>query len=213
MMSRHPRSPAAGFTLLELLVALSLFAVLSVIAYGGLRSVLDADRASQQQAERLARMQTLYAILSRDLRQAVDRPVRDAFGDTLPPLMAQYDQLEFSRSGRRNPAALPRSKLQRIAYHFRDNKLLRLSWAVLDRAQDSSANEQILLDDIDQFSLSFLDRNDRWLSSWPPSGGQRQPLPPLPRAVEIGFDSEAWGHIEWTFALPTPAAHAQTKNP
>ncbi len=203
-----------AFTLLELLIALSLFAVLSVIAYGGLRSVIDADRASQKQAQRLARMQTAYAILARDLRQAIDRPIRDAFGDELPALQGQSHQIELSRSGRRNPANLPRSRLQRIAYRFADHKLYRLSWSILDRAQDSAAHEQVLLDELDQFNLSYLAYDDQWRPSWPPAAvNHRQPGRPLPRALQISLENESWGHIEWTFALATPAAHEQQQQP
>ena len=82
-MSRRLQGMAVrqrGFTLLELLVALAIFALVSVMAYGGLASVLDQQFATDEIAGQLARLQKTYLLLQRDFEQLVPRPVRDEYG-------------------------------------------------------------------------------------------------------------------------------------
>ena len=94
-----------GFTLLELLVAMAVFAIMSVVAYQGLRSVLQVNEVSREHAQVLADLQVSLSVLERDLSQLVDIRVRDEFGDRLPPLRLlpgsdDYPLLELVRAGR-----------------------------------------------------------------------------------------------------------------
>ena len=201
---RRRRRPTGGFTLLELLVSLALFAIVSVIAYRGLQTTLAADAAARAQAERLARLQTLYNLLGRDLRQAVDRPVRDAFGERLPALDGRNDRIELSHTGRRNPAGLPRSLIERVAYVVEDGRLDRLSWNVLDRAQDSRPRRHALLEPVDGLALRYLDERGNWRDQWHGPDDLEPSTPPLPRAIECVLDLGDRGRIRWLFELPRP---------
>ncbi|NJN45980.1 MAG: type II secretion system minor pseudopilin GspJ [Candidatus Competibacteraceae bacterium] len=78
----------AGFTLLELLVALAVFAILSVMAYGGLRSVLFAEAAIEAEAQRLAQVQMAFHLLEQDITQIVSRSIRDEFGQQQAALLS-----------------------------------------------------------------------------------------------------------------------------
>jgi len=110
------RTPSAagewGFTLIELLVALAIFAILAVMAYRGLDVVLTTDQVGQAQAKRLARLQTAYRLVGRDVEQIVARSIRDQFGDRQPALIGDSSTIEMSRIGWRNPAHLPRSRIR-----------------------------------------------------------------------------------------------------
>lgn len=92
-----------GFTLIELVVALAIFAVLSALVYSGLRTVLDARSHTDRQAARLAQLQTMFTLLERDVEQAVARRARDELGGILPAMRATASRyggtLEFSREG------------------------------------------------------------------------------------------------------------------
>ncbi len=77
-----------GFTLLELLVAIGVFAVMSIMAYGGLKTVLDSRQQTDAQAKRLAAVQLTFLRLERDIEQMTDRGIRDEYGDPQPPLLA-----------------------------------------------------------------------------------------------------------------------------
>ncbi len=198
MPARHK-----GFTLLELLVSLAIFAILSVIAYQGLQVMLDARARIETRAARLAELQSLFTILGRDLEQAAGRPVRDDFGDTLPALLGNDSRLELSRTGRRNPAGFRRSALQRIAYLVAEEQLLRRSWGVLDRAPDSSFQEGVLASHIQGLEFRYLNQERQWRSQWPPATlGDQAPPSTLPEAIEVTIDVAGWGKIRRLFRLP-----------
>ncbi len=198
MNSRHQ----AAFTLIELLVSLAIFAILSVIAYQGLQIMLDARARIEAQAARMTELQGLFAILGRDLEQAVGRQIRDDFGDPQPALRGDGTHLELSRAGRRNPAAFQRSNLQRIAYLLAENQLLRRSWPMLDRAQGSGHQESVLADHIQGLEYRYLDQALQWQAQWPPGipAGQQQAV--LPRAIEVTLEVEGWGKIRRLYRLP-----------
>ncbi len=193
------RARAAGFTLIELVVALAIFALLSIMAYGSLRVVLDARENTEEQAERLAALQLAFTVIGRDLEQAVNRPVRDEFGDRTAAMAGTGAQIEFTRAGWRNPAGLRRSELQRISYILDGDTLRRLSWPVLDRVQSSAPFDTVLLEGVQEIEIRFLDSQDQWLSFWPAPEAGTPAASALPRAVEISVDTEHWGRITRLF--------------
>jgi general secretion pathway protein J len=208
-------SRQSGFTLLELLVAMGIFALMAAMAYGGLNNILNEDKATNEHASRLAQLQKTFLWLGRDIEQAVNRPIRDEFGDPQLAMLGvevgQY-QLELTRAGWRNPAGRPRSNLQRVAYGVHDGKLIRYYWNVLDRAQDSKAIETVLLDGVVRMELRFLSDvssgqgniqgSSGWGNDWPSTALGTQPTSDLPRAVEVTLETEAEGRITRLFEVP-----------
>jgi general secretion pathway protein J len=194
-----------GFTLLELLVALAIFSVVAVLAYGGLGTVLEQQRLTEESAERLGVLQKTYLIIQRDMEQAVPRPVRDEFGDQQSLLIGGASGLELTRGGWPNPLGHPRSSLQRVGYSLEDQQLVRHSWLVLDRAQDSTPLHQTLARDISRFELRYLDGQNSWQEQWPAddtAAAPQTPLLELPRAVEVTIEHDYFGEIRWLFRMP-----------
>ncbi|HHL45575.1 MAG TPA: type II secretion system protein GspJ [Gammaproteobacteria bacterium] len=203
---KHRSADAAGFTLLELLIALAIFAILSTLAYGSLRSALFNREQSQQRTEQLARLQMAFLFISRDLEQVVNRPVRNTYGDTQPPLFTpqQTYRLEFTRGGWNNPAKTRRSTLQRVAYAIDEGELIRYSWWMLDRTDEKPTLTQPLLDGVEEFELRFLDDKNKWSKEWPVVGrDDNERSSPLPVAVELTIELQEWGRIRRLFRLPT----------
>lgn len=195
----------SGFTLLELLVALGIFALLAAMAYSGLTSVMAARKMTTEHAERLSQLQMAFLWLGRDIEQAINRPIRNEYGEVRPAMLGvetgRY-QLELTHTGWRNPAGRARSNLQRVAYGLRDGNLLRIYWNVLDRAQDSAPLESVLLEGVDKLELRFLNDRNQWQNSWPSSqlGGVASVTPP--RAVEVTLETKAEGRITRLFRVP-----------
>ena len=184
-----------GFTFIELLVALAIFAVLSLLAYGGLASVLDGSDLAGARAARLGELQRAVTRLADDLAQVSTRPVRDAFGDPLPALASADATLELTHGGWRNPTGQARSTLQRVGYAIDDGVLVRRVWPVLDRAPDSLPLEQRLLTGTGDFALRFLaERGGRWESAWPPAGSAVDNAG-LPLAVEVTLEVDGFDRI------------------
>ena len=162
------RSPKSGFTLLEMLVALSIFAVLGVMSSQVVSRVLIIDKAAVERGNRLSEIQQAMMILQRDLAQINQRSVRDELGDALPAVqIGEASLIEFTRLGWRNPLDHPRSSLQRVAYLFQDETLFRYYWHILDRAADSEPQVQTLLTDVVFAEFIALDRNGTEHSFWP----------------------------------------------
>lgn len=194
---------AGGFTLLELLVAIAVFAVVATLAYGGLASVLEAREETAAGAARLRALQQTFLMLQRDLDQVQARGIRDEYGDGKPALHGGPDWLEFSRGGWSNPADQPRSQLQRVAYALREHRLIRAHWQVLDRAQDSAPYEAPLLEQARALRLRFLDANHEWQEQWPPLSQREASAAQetLPRAVEFTVELEHWGEVTRLFRV------------
>lgn len=186
-----------GFTLLELLVALSIFSVLSVMAYGGLQTVISTKKSTDKSADRISEVQLVMTRISNDLRQAVTRKIRDEYGDFLPAMQTSKngdEAVSWTRAGYRNPAQLKRSNVQRISYKLEQQKLIRVTWPVLDRAQDTKALEIEVLSNIDSVEWRFLNNSSEWISDWPEAGGKAEQFP-LPKAVEFTFELQDWGKL------------------
>jgi general secretion pathway protein J len=193
---------ASGFTLIELLVALMIFAVLSVMAYGGLNLVLDARERMDARTNLLAELQMSFTLIGRDIEQAINRPIRDEFGDPMGAMVGSAGLMEFTRAGWRNPAGLPRSELQRVSYMLDGDELKRISWPTLERTQASGQSETLLLGDVAGFEFRFLTQDGGWLLFWPPAGDGQQAAAALPRAVEISLETGHWGRVTRLFRTP-----------
>jgi general secretion pathway protein J len=196
------RRPGTGFTLIELIVVLAIFAMLAVMAYGGLASVLSARERVLQSLERTAALQKVYVRLRNDLQQLRARPARDPYGEPQAALLLAPDgALEFTRSGWRNPLSQPRSSLERVAYRLDvDGRLLRTSWRAVDRAQNAAAVETVVLDQVEDLRWRFLEGKE-WREAWPPAGtGGTPTLETVPRAVEVSLTLKDLGEVRLLFA-------------
>lgn len=195
---------AGGFTLLELLVAVAIFAIIGAMAYGGLQNILNQQQQTERHADRLKSLQLAYRIIQRDLEQIVERSIRNELGDRVEALVggSGFDGLQFSRAGHPNPAGFLRSEIQRVAYIPDQDRLLRLTWRVLDRAQDSQPDEQVLAENMVEFAVRFLDPNREWQENWPPATSQDTVVAGLPLAIEVKLELEDVGALSWLFRLP-----------
>ncbi len=190
-----------GFTLIEVLVALAIFGVMSALAYGVLGSTLDNAAYLTERMERLQSVQRTMRYLSADLMQATPRPVRselsDGFSPALSSTLSAEFALELTHGGWGNPAGLPRGTLQRVAYRIEEDELLRYHWGVLDRTYANEPVVTVLLDDVESLYFRFYSANGEPSEVWPPLGLQQggQGMRILPRAVEIVLTLPDQGEI------------------
>ena len=213
-MSQCQRLPAtsinkrsAGFTLLEVLIAIAIFAFLALGTYRMLASVLASDEATRRHELQLRELQRAFAVLEQDLAQVGPRPIRDAFGEPRPALVgdAEPAAMEFSRLGWRNPLGTPRSSWQRVRWELVGSTLQRSYWTVLDQAVDSQALPQKVLTEVRSLELRYLDSQGNWQTEWPSAQDDSDPksrLVQLPRAVEIRLEHTRYGLLSRLLRLP-----------
>ena len=219
---------AGGFTLIEILVVLTLVSIISVGAFALLDSFNATDRALETRAEELRRFSMAMYRMDDDLRQLTVRPVKNAYTGYEPALRGDADELEFTRLGAANLTGEPRGELQRLSYSVgyaesddRDDLttagegqvlLLRSRWRVLDRAPDSEAVVEPLLQGVDGLSLRYYEpQTETWLSQWPPVSSQVATGIAdvrLPAAIELVLLTRNNGELRRVFALPSGAVAA-----
>lgn len=198
-----------GFTLLEMLVAMAVFAIMSMVAYQGLRAVLDADHITREQAQRLADLQVTLSVLERDLAQVIDVPVRDEYGDRLPPLRLRAggdsELLELVRAG-----AGGDQRIRRTAWRITDRGLEREMWPGVDIVDAEAMRvrpfaelvgpEQILGLDSGFFFIVRTEQGLERVESWPPPQANEEGAS-LPLAVELVLDLPGIGPVRRLMAV------------
>lgn len=186
-----------GFTLLEVLIAISIFAVLSLTAYFSLANAIKQKQIGESQANDLRRIQVSLMHLERDLQQAVNRVSSN--GLTREPAF-EYSSIEaprlrFIRTGWSNPLGRPRANLQRVGYLFKDQQLYRLTWPQLDALQGEEPQQAGLLVNMESWQLRLLDSKGKWHESWPQKDASGVAIEPLPLAVELKLNIVGWGEM------------------
>ncbi|ACQ91991.1 general secretion pathway protein J [Tolumonas auensis DSM 9187] len=195
------KSQQTGFTLLEVLLALVIFAMLSLSAYAVLQGVMRNDEVSREKITRLSELQRAFATLARDFTQVIPRPTR-INGET-STILFQAERFKLGsedgavtlvRAGWFNPGGeLRRSELQKVGYRLRQQTLERLTYIYPDAVTGTEPTATPLLSRVTAFSLRFYN-NGQWLTQW---------ITPdeLPAAVEITITAEDYGTIRRLFLL------------
>lgn len=179
---------ARGFTLLELLVALAIFAVLATLAYGGLRHLLGFQAGLAASSARFERIQFALVLLEQDLRAAVARPVRDELGAREPAVRAglQGELLTLTRRTALVGNTDVTSTLRRVRYRIVDGSLYRDVWDQLDRTPATTFSSRRLLRDVRALRLRFF-ANDAWVESWPLDDSS-EAAEAVPTGIEFTFE-------------------------
>ncbi len=195
-----------GFTLLELLIAITLFAVIATICYRLLDTAIRSKELTTVVWEHLNEIQKAKAILQKDVNQIIGRPVRiDQYKQQYAMESGRREKdyknlITFTRSGWLNFLDQPRSDLQRVSYALEDDKLVRYYWPVLDPSSNTEFYKQVLLTGISSADVYFLDQKKRWTKQWPPiSEEQKKRIKLLPAAIRLTVTHHYYGAITWLF--------------
>jgi general secretion pathway protein J len=197
----HNAKRVQGFTFIEMLLAMAIFALVGLASASVLSSVTESDAASQKAAERLAQIQRFFLILERDLAQISVRQIRVEGEEPLrSPLLGDKLMLEseeggfaFVHSGWRNPGmVLPRSEIQAVAYRLREGKIERLFGLFPDAVTGSEPKVQPLLDRVTGFKVEFL-KDEEWQENWTDEK--------LPKALRLTITHEQLGEMQRFYTL------------
>jgi general secretion pathway protein J len=188
-----------GFTLVELLVAMAIVAVVGIMALGGLSEVIRQQTIVQERADRWREIQFAMRIIAQDLTQIHPRPTREEFGESWQPSVFAGPNgyaLEFSRGGWANPVASPRGSVLRVAYDTEEDTLVRFHWSVMDRTAVTPPIRTELLTGVEEIEVRLLDANGDVQFDWPPlTMAGPDALVARPRIIEFRVSLEDFGWI------------------
>jgi len=209
---------ARGFTLVEVLVAIAITALVAVVSYSALSAALASAERLRVSAQRVQEIGQVMSMLSRDIRQTANRTVIDEFGQRTPAVLGgelARDMLTVTRAGWHNSTGSPRGTLQRVDWWLEGETLWRGYFPVLDRTPGTERIETAVLDGVERFEVRFLpsvaaleiNRDDvidrrNWEDSWVADLSQPdQGLPP-PAAVEVTMEVSGLGEVTRLYVLP-----------
>ena len=204
-----PRRRDRGFTLLEALLALAIVAVIGVAAYQLLDSTARLKSGGEVRYRALGELQRGVRLLEEDFAHAVVVP--GAGNDAEDPAALDSAPAEgvfaLTRTGWRNPLALPRSRLQRVSWDVdEDGRLLRRAWPGVETGKAEDAQLRVVAEGVESLELRFLDASGDWQDAWPPedarvataaetAGAAPQPAAALPVAVELRLVQQQLGEV------------------
>lgn len=192
------RKVNAGFTLVEILVALFIFSILAVIMANGLHRLLGVQGEVNQQAERLRTLQMMAVHVTRDLSLAIDRPITLAHGQEALSFRGRPNEFQFTCLDGAGADVAQR----RVEYHDSDGALTRWVWPTLDQADDADASKHVLLTNVREAQFDYIDKRGKAHSAWPMPADSTQPLP---RAVRMTLQLGGEGRFVQTFKLMSDA--------
>lgn len=185
-----------GFTLVEVMISLMIFAVLAAAGAAILGATIDNRFAVKSASDRISDLQRIRSLLRADLGQATARRSRGTTGRPMPqPILgaATPDEplLVLTRAGWSNPAEQARPSLQRVEYRLVDQRLERRVSSHLDGARWGPP--QVLYRGVRDVEVAFV-RDGEAAPAFTSSIDR-----PLPDAVRIGMTIEGYGRMDQTF--------------
>lgn len=193
MTHASARRRTTGFTLVELLVALLIFAMLATAGVALLRVSVDSQALAKTRLDAIAGERRIDALLTADLAQAVGRTVRNDAGDRLPAFEGEPARFAFVRAGWDNFDEAPRPELQRVEYRIENGRLLRRHWPMLDGA--AAEAPAVLAEQVTGARLRYRS-GEGWRDLWDPL---RADL--LPRAVELTLQRAGGPEYRYLFLV------------
>ncbi len=203
-ISKQRFKASVGFTLIEMLLTISIFAIVGLGSVNILSSVTTSNQVSLDHAERMAELQRAMLTMERDFRQASTRKVRVngeapsssylTHGDRL--LDSESEFIALRKVGWINPMnLLPRSEVQSFAYRIIDNTLERIHFDFPDPNVSEDFRIRPLLRDVKSVKYEFFNKQKKWSEEWKGKG--------LPPAIAVTLELEDMGKLRRIFLLPS----------
>jgi general secretion pathway protein J len=196
-----------GFTLIEVLVAITIMAIIATLTGQALHTATTSSDATNDAVKRLSSVDRTWTLIEADLRNALPRAIVPSMGEPIPALIANRSSdywLRVFRGGVVNPLHAPRSELIRIGYRLTDNVLWRDTWVNIASMDERDALKQKLMTNVKDVVIRVLSNTATslaagpWLQDWPASGVAANMLP---RALEVTIQTEDYGEMKRLFPL------------
>lgn len=202
LTSSRQQTHVGGFTLLEVLIAIAIFSLVSLSSFTIFESVLSGDETAKHRSARHNDLQRAFLMIERDITQIARRTMRIE-GEAPSSRLIQTAEddyateeraIAFVRQGWTNPGLLlPRSDMQAVAYRLTDETLERLHVNFVDAVVGEAPKVRPLIDDVTAIKFEYYS-GSKWEESW---GGSSLPL-----AIAVKIDTKDYGVIRRQFLVP-----------
>lgn len=231
MIYRNVAKNEQGFTLVEVVIAIGIFAMLGFACYKVVHGLALARETLTKNSEELRGFVRAMSTINRDFTQLSPRKILDESGDAVSAFDTHGDYLvEFTRVGVPNPLMMKKAKVARVAYRFAEEMdkeelkqiennqlivnmvgdgkqgyLLRYVWPVLDRGDNNVPEMQVLLAGVNNLQFEYLKERNKWGEDWPPAndGVNTSSSTDLPYAIKLKIDTKKYGVLERYFQVRT----------
>lgn len=204
--------PHRGVTLIELLVAIAIFGVLSAVAYRALAVVLESRDRVEQEERKWRELGLLFARLEQDVAAVAPRPIRDANSRIVPAFVGNRASsngaeggMLFTRTGFAADAEVV-GPPRRVGYRLRGGAIELLAWDALDQGPRAEPLVTALLRNVTSMDLRYLDGRGEWHAAWPSGGQAIDVRTSLPSAVEVAITLASGERIRRLFATAARSA-------
>jgi len=164
----------AGFSLIEVLVSLSLFTIVVTISMGTLVVLLDANAKAREKKELLTQLSFTLDVMTRDLRTGFNYRCKDSAADDLRLDAITVDGLDcadggdalaFNESGG-SLSSLLGADTSRIGYREHNGRIERGIWVDGNEVWAPVTPPEIAIDDLTFYVVATGRASDE---PWPPS--------------------------------------------
>ena len=160
------KNNSKGFTLIEVLVSIVILSIIAVVSTNFLQSSVEARDESSKKLQNIKELNIASSILRRDIRQIINVPMRDYFGNNLKGNFiadTASDSLVFTTLVN---ASYSTSRIRRVEYLYQNNALIRKQYYADNPYSYDEFFETTLLEDISEIEFSYLGTS-KWYASWP----------------------------------------------
>jgi general secretion pathway protein J len=201
--ARHANRAGAGFTLLEVALAITLFAVLAAILYGAFSLGQRAMEKTQAVFDGNQRFRATVDLLGSYIRSAY--PYRASPQDPAVLFTGEEARAEFVSAFSLAQGGKGMAKIRVYAEGGSSGAqvIMLEEQAPVRPDQDKTtatiSNTLVLRERISGFRLTYLDPQDEtenWLERW-----YQDEHPGLPRAVRLSYRNENGKDVRWTFPV------------
>ncbi len=195
-----PKPINKGFTLIELMVAIVIFAIISSVSYRLITSLVRTKEIAGEAQEKWGNLSLTMSKFGDSFNRVIPLVARDQTGNVLaaisgkPKLTGIYDsQIEMTISGYIGDQVYGSSPPRRIGYRYYGGSLYMVTWPVLNRVLSTVPEIDLLIENVSKFEVYYLYPDNQWRTEWPPDGGDPTVLP---QAVKISFSLKSGESIE-----------------
>lgn len=186
-----------AFTLIEIMIALFIFALMASIVSAALYTMFNAREASIEYADKLAEVQAATTLMKLDLRQTMALRLGAEFYGKKESIFV------LPRAGVTNPnQQLDRSELVLVSYFVKDHVLLRDQFPIM---QSTKTSKRAILENIEAIEFQYFDAGNEVSSAWPVRHNASTLSKRLPKAIQVTLTLKKWGTIRFMVNVPAGA--------